>query len=61
MGILLPFRQAETVMDAWTAYERLALALRDDPSLFADMGHCQRMARAHAHWQQMYLASEDAA
>lgn len=45
---------------AWAAYQALAKRFRDDPDLAPDVAFCAQMARAHRHWQNLFLAKDAA-
>jgi hypothetical protein len=55
MGAVFELVTPERVETAWTAYQQLAVQLRDDPHLIADRTFNQDMARAHEKWRRLYL------
>ena len=50
-----------TVAEAWAAYQKRALELRDHPERAADLGFCAETARAYRHWQNLFLEKGEAA
>lgn len=46
---------------AWEEHRALVMQADADKSLWADIDHCMKMARAYQRWQTLFLAMDDAA
>lgn len=57
--ITLPTKLAAT--EAWERYAALVRQANADRQLWADLRHCQDMARAHRDWMHLFLRSDSAA
>lgn len=51
--ITLPTNQ--TVEAAWERYAELARALRANPDLRVDRGHCEALVLAWAEWRDLFV------